>query len=333
MFMVSNLKQAKKTGSSSARSVLVSAVLSSGFLTLNQSEHEPTDEQSAVMLSSHNETNTSLGQESSILAHKQLLRALYHVPFDLPKDPSDSVERTLKDLVAITDMYECRSVVDLSIQTHLLHFKTNETFLARCVRNPAEMLDFAILTRCNWMFVEVFVHLLSNDSLWDHHQTIIRKHGLERLFERKIASYQSLVKDVVLRIVSTVGVCHDTESYEVNIGRMFFQQQLAALLQNRFTDSPVLVIEALVNKKLLQFEYGWLASLETFTNRFAKGRIAESKKAYKDCLAEASVIASELLVNPCKVDTKFLDGACSPITRLLCFTITEDELPWNQKLS
>ena len=331
MFMVSNLKQVKKMGSLSARSVWSSAVLSSSLLTSKQSEDELTDEQSAAMLSSDNETNISFGQKSRIFAHRQLLRALYHVPFDLPKDPSDLVERTPKDLVAITDMYGCRSVVDLSLQTHLLHFKTNDAFLARSVRDPAEMLDFAILTRCNWMFVEVFVHLLSNVSLWDHHQTIIRKHGLERLFERKIASYQSLLKDVVLRIVSTVGVCHDTESDEVNIGRLFFQQQLAALLQNKFTDLPVLVIQALVNKKLMQFEYGWLRSLETFHSHFAKGRLAGSKKAYEDCLTEASVIASELLVNPCKVDTKFLDGACSPITRLLCFTITEDELPWNQK--
>ena len=293
--------------------------------------YEPTDEEGVSVLSSHDETSVSTGRKSRIVAHRQLLRALYHVLFNLSEVPSDVVEQNLKDLLTIADMYECRSVVDLPLQKHLLHFKASNEFLARCVNDPAGTLDLAMLTRCDWMFMEVFVHLLSDVDNWDYNQPLIQKHHLELLFERKTTAYQLLLKEVFLRIMTTVGVCDENESDAVNIGRLFFQQQLAALLQNWLSSEPVLAIRNLINKTLPLCCLGWLESLETFTKGFGKGRFAQAKKGYEHCLTEASEIASELLANPCNVSTKFQKGARRSVPALLCFTIIEDELPWKQK--
>ena len=330
MFIIYNLKRVLVTESLFARSVHLLILKPKVSLIQPQNEINSVNKESVVQLSSLDDTEASLNRKSVVIAHRQLLRALYHMPLDLSTTPSDFVERNLKDFVRIAEMYECRSVVDPPLQKHLIHFKTSDTWLARCVQDPARMLELALMTKCNWMFIEVFAHLISDIKHWNFNKSLAQKYQLERLFEEKTSAHQAVLKNTALRMVTEIGICSGNHSDGETIARLFFHQQMASLMKISLSDVPSRVFRKLAAKEMPSLGTGSMETLRQFSAYFGRGHFTDCKEAYGRLLTEASLIANHLLVNQCHVSTKFQKGSGTDLAPLLCFTISEDELPWNQ---
>ena len=269
-------------------------------------------------------------RQRNATAHRLLLRLLYHIPVDLTLCSSGPLELYVKDLVDVADMYGCRDVIAQYIQRHLLYFKTNDVFLAECVNEPTQMLDFAVLLKCDWVFREVIIHLLSRPERYEVHKDAISEHGLEELCQRKMKELQIRILEVANDIMSSTAIASSTTTKACEIGKYYYQQRIALCMRAWLKDRPSFVFRALGRGIIPMATSSLETSVGDFSYRFHEGERG-TQTGYDSCLALASAKAQELLQNPCSVSTKHQYQAGTHDAPLICINITDEELPWNRK--
>ena len=269
----------------------------------------------------------------SVEAHRHLLMILYHMPFDISVEDFDTIRAPLKNLALTADMYGSYPLVGPHIDRQLLPFKSSETALKTCIDFPSELIEFAVLVRSDWIFKHTFVHLLSRPSVWNDHHTALDSMGLGSLFSRKAEAFLDDVKELALHFLTFP---YESTNWPMKLAEYSLRSISAELYRtinerNCTTFRWIQIVRFLATSNDLRLKTTELPNL--VEGKHTQREISLIEKSIKCHILASKCCTTLFLANPTNVDTMCQPGAGTNIAPLVCFEITDDDLPWKNASS
>jgi hypothetical protein len=266
--------------------------------------------------------------------HRELLRVLYHHPLS-----RDNIEHTVPNaaiisLIGIADMYQCPSLVKNPIENFLALFKTpSAATLKACTQTPRPMLEFAIATKCQWLFDQIMGHLLCGtlasmstaptfSPLWT--AFFEQNPSMKIVIRQKWEELSNNLRGMVLAIISDLGSPVINGAYWV-AKSCILHKLSTSLAEARTIQDLMRIIRLVASRDLKAFND---RSIERAVVKLNLPMDPTYTRRYGEYLMRIAENARVAITNPMGICTDFLPSRGTVGEPIFAFQITDQDRPW-----
>ncbi|TKA22297.1 hypothetical protein B0A50_08022 [Salinomyces thailandicus] len=271
----------------------------------------------------------------NIRAHKGMIRSLFDVAPVLGSSSFARAKESVELLIDTAVMYSCENAVLPYVEKHLHRFRTD--VFERCTAMPVIMLELAMKTKVDWIFMEATTNLVGRSTrFFKGSKVALQKLEIVEFMERKRAAFWELLQrcDTGLLLMST----KPSDRCETLAAHAFFKMWLIELLRDVKNHSSLFpgygnlyyeinsnatALKGYVRQQALAYWgrlYKTAAQPDPTEAELIKSFLAGVLASFQTAAAIIKPVTLDATLRQCKrVDTH---------RALTCMTMSKEEVPW-----
>lgn len=129
-----------------------------------------------------------------IKAHQDLLGMIYYVSPTFSHSSFETAKLSIMGIAKLAETYGCEHVTKIHIENHLRLYKAE--VLELCATDPVSMLQLAIATRSEWIFMEAATNLIGGaQASFDLALEDLKELQIADLMEKKRSLFKATLRD------------------------------------------------------------------------------------------------------------------------------------------